>query len=104
MLRSQPHPSSTRPLQSLSIPSPQTTVAGLPGEHVCRTPGTQATAVLHAPAAPHVLPPRPSARPPLAPSSPGPLQSLSTPWQTSILAVPGTHGVGEPAVHAGTVT
>src|SRR5439155_1106204 len=76
----QSRPSSTWPLQSLSMPS-QTSALGVPGVHVWGTPPTQlSTLRVHAPT-PHVV--RPS------PSSTCPLQSLSMPSQTSALGAPG---------------
>ena len=73
-----PSPSSTCPLQSLSMPS-QTSALGVPGVHVWGTPPTQLSTVRVQAPTPHVVRPRPS--------STCPLQSLSIPSQTSALSV-----------------
>ena len=69
-------PSSTMPLQSLSMRSPQTSVVGVPGTQVFGEPPTHAGTVFwHAPVPQVMLP---------SPSSTMPLQLSSTPLQTSV--------------------
>src|SRR5262245_50198580 len=76
--------SSTDPLQSLSTPS-QTSAPGAPATQLSTTcPPTQ----LVTPAAPQAPPPHDVGWD-TYPSSTDPLQSLSTPSQTSALGVPG---------------
>src|SRR5207302_975656 len=76
--RAQSRPSSTSPLQSLSMPS-QTSAPGVPGVHCWGTPPTQLSTVRRQALTPQVVWP--------SPSSIFPLQSLSLPSQTSGLGI-----------------
>src|SRR5207249_4653391 len=90
----QSRPSSTWPLQSLSMPS-QTSGLGVPGVQACGTPPTQLSTVRVQAPTPQGVRPRPS--------STCPLQSLSMPSQTSGLGVPGVHRWGTPPTQLSTV-
>src|SRR5206468_225372 len=90
----QSRPSSTWPLQSLSMPS-QTSGLGAPGVHAWGTPPTQLSTVRAQAPTPQVVRPRPS--------STWPLQSLSMPSPASGLGGPGVHAWGTPPTQLSTV-